>query len=464
MTVTAFPPTVSPAEEIKGRSLWSDAWRRLLHNKAAVVSIVLLLLITLASIFGPLFSPFAYDDVSWDSISIPPDFASGHYFGTDDNGRDLFVRVMYGGRISLTVGIVATLVSLFIGVIWGATAGFIGGRIDGVMMRLVDILYSVPFIFFVIMLTVVFGRNIVLIYVAIGAVSWLDMARIVRGQTMSLKKREFVEAAHAGGVSDGDGDPPPHHPQLPRPGDRLRHPDRAQCDPARILPQLPRPRRAGAADELGRADQRRGAADGELALGADLPGGLPGGDAGLLQLHRRRAARRPRPQGPLSRCRPSSTFAIWRSASPRPTAMVEAANKVSFSVEPGETLGIVGESGSGKSQVFMAVMGLLASNGRATGSVKFQGEEILGRKPGELNKIRGARMSMIFQDPMTSLNPYLTIERQLTEVLVTHRGMSSKRGAPGGGRHAGAGADPRGGPAHLATIPSNSPAACASAP
>jgi oligopeptide transport system permease protein len=174
MTVTAFPPSLSPVEEIKGRSLWSDAWRRLLHNKAAVVSIVLLLIITLASIFGPLFSSFAYDDVSWDSISIPPDFASGHYFGTDDNGRDLFVRVMYGGRISLTVGVVATLVSLFIGVVWGATAGF--------------------------MLTVVFGRNIVLIYVAIGAVSWLDMARIVRGQTMSLKKREFVEAAHAGGV------------------------------------------------------------------------------------------------------------------------------------------------------------------------------------------------------------------------------------------------------------------------
>src|SRR4029077_10593359 len=176
------------------------AWRRLLHNRAAVVSVVLLATIAFASVLAPLFSPFAFDEVSWDAVSAPPNFASGHYFGTDDNGRDLFVRTMYGGGVSLTVGLAATLVSLVIGVAWGATAGFLGGRIDGVLMRLVDILYSVPFIFFVIMLTVVFGRNIVLIYVAIGAVSWLDMARIVRGQTMSLKRREFVEAAHAGGV------------------------------------------------------------------------------------------------------------------------------------------------------------------------------------------------------------------------------------------------------------------------
>jgi oligopeptide transport system permease protein len=200
MADITLPPVAALAEEVKGRSLWVDAWRRLLRNRAAVVSIVVLVFIASACIIAPMVSPIAFDDVFWDSVSAPPDFASGHYFGTDDNGRDLFVRTMYGGRISLTVGLVATFVSLIIGVAWGATAGFIGGRIDGVMMRIVDILYSVPFIFFVIMLTVVFGRNIVLIYVAIGAVSWLDMARIVRGQTMSLKRREFVEAAHAGGV------------------------------------------------------------------------------------------------------------------------------------------------------------------------------------------------------------------------------------------------------------------------
>ncbi len=202
MTDAAIRPIVSPLEEVKGRSLWSDAWRRLRRNRAAVASLVILVVIAVACVVIPMVSSIAIDDVFWDSMSSPPNFAAGHYFGTDDNGRDLFVRTLYGGRVSLTVGLAATLVSLIIGVVWGATAGFIGGRVDGAMMRIVDILYSVPFIFFVIMLTVVFGRNIVLIYVAIGAVSWLDMARIVRGQTLSLKRREFVEAAHAGGVSN----------------------------------------------------------------------------------------------------------------------------------------------------------------------------------------------------------------------------------------------------------------------
>ena len=200
MTDAVIRPVVNPVEEVKGRSLWADAWRRLRRNRAAVASIVLLAVIAVVCIVTPMVSPIAIDDVFWDWVSSPPNIAAGHYFGTDDNGRDLFVRTMYGGRVSLTVGLVASLVSLIIGVAWGATAGFLGGRVDGVMMRIVDILYSVPFIFFVIMLTVVFGRSIILIYVAIGAVTWLDMARIVRGQTMSLKRREFVEAARAGGV------------------------------------------------------------------------------------------------------------------------------------------------------------------------------------------------------------------------------------------------------------------------
>jgi oligopeptide transport system permease protein len=144
----------------------------------------------------------APDYIDWSLRSWgPPDLATGYLLGTDANNRDLFVRLLHGGRVSLLVGFTATIVSLIIGVIWGATAGFIGGRVDGFMMRIVDILYSIPFIFFVIMLTVVFGRNITLIYIAIGAVSWLDMARIVRGQTISIRRREFIEAAEASGVS-----------------------------------------------------------------------------------------------------------------------------------------------------------------------------------------------------------------------------------------------------------------------
>jgi len=189
---------------IKGRSLWSDAWRRLRRNVAATTSIVVLALIAIACIVGPWLLPHPFDEVYWDSISAPPDFANGFYFGTDENGRDLLVRTLHGGRVSLSVGLVATLVSLVIGVFWGATAGFIGGRVDAMMMRVVDILYALPFVFFVILLTVMFGRNIMLIYVAIGAISWLDMARIVRGQTISLRRKEFVVAATAAGVSTFD--------------------------------------------------------------------------------------------------------------------------------------------------------------------------------------------------------------------------------------------------------------------
>jgi oligopeptide transport system permease protein len=200
--------TLKAVEEIKGRSLWVDARRRLANNRAAVAGIVILALITLLAILAPLLSPFAYDQVNYDIIACAPSWwpteaactAPGHIFGTDAIGRDLFVRVLFGARVSLAVGLVATLVSLAIGVLYGATAGYLGGRIDALMMRFVDVLYSLPFIFFVIILMVMFDRNFILLFVAIGAVEWLTMARIVRGQTLSLKQKEFIEAARAGGV------------------------------------------------------------------------------------------------------------------------------------------------------------------------------------------------------------------------------------------------------------------------
>ncbi|HJZ73056.1 MAG TPA: ABC transporter permease subunit, partial [Vicinamibacterales bacterium] len=200
MNILAAPPTAA-APVIAGRSLWQDALARLVRNRAAMVSLVVLAVIALLALLAPWISPHAFDDVFWDDIRMPPDFVKAHWFGTDANGRDLFARTLYGGRVSLLVGVAATTVSLLIGVTYGAIAGYFGGRIDSMMMRLVDVLYSLPFLFFVILLMVVFGRHIVLIFVAIGAVEWLTMARIVRGQTLSIKRREFIEAALAGGVS-----------------------------------------------------------------------------------------------------------------------------------------------------------------------------------------------------------------------------------------------------------------------
>lgn len=207
MTMLATPgenAALMKKAAVEGRSLWDDARARLFRNKAAVASMFVLGFLVLLAIFGPLVWPHPFDKVyNYPDLKpgAGPTLQYMHIFGLDVQGRDLFVRLLYGLRISLAVGLVATGVSLVIGVIWGAVAGYIGGRVDQIMMRIVDVLYALPFIFFVIILMVVFGRNIILIFVAIGAVEWLTMARIVRGQTMSLRRKEFVEAAEAAGVS-----------------------------------------------------------------------------------------------------------------------------------------------------------------------------------------------------------------------------------------------------------------------
>jgi oligopeptide transport system permease protein len=175
--------------EVEGRSLWQDARRRFMHNRAAVSSLFILVLITLFVVLAPMLSQFAYDDTDWAMMSAAPSLESGHYFGTDSSGRDLLVRVA------------AALVAVIVGTLYGAMSGYLGGKIDSVMMRLLEILNSFPFMFFVILLVTFFGQNILLIFVAIGMVSWLDMARIVRGQTLGLKRKEFIEAALVCGVS-----------------------------------------------------------------------------------------------------------------------------------------------------------------------------------------------------------------------------------------------------------------------
>ncbi len=189
------PAPAAPPPAETGHSLGADAWHRLKKNKLAVFGGVTLLVLTLACVCGPWFLNLSYQDQNLDLGASPP--SAAHWLGTDTLGRDLLVRMLYGGRISLGVGLSATLVALTIGVLYGAAAGYHGGKVDAVMMRLVDILYALPFTIFVILLMVIFGRNIILLFVAIGAVEWLTMARIVRGQIMSLKKMEFIEAAHS---------------------------------------------------------------------------------------------------------------------------------------------------------------------------------------------------------------------------------------------------------------------------
>jgi oligopeptide transport system permease protein len=183
-----------------GRSLWADARRRLFRNRAAVAAMGVLGLLVVAALVGPLLVPFGYDEVRKADVWAPP-LTAGHLLGADALGRDLLARLLMGLRISLAIGVCATMVALVVGVAWGSVAGYAGGRFDEAMMRTVDALYALPFVFFVILLTVTFGSSLLLIFVGIGAVEWLTMSRIVRAQTVALKSREFVEAARAAGLS-----------------------------------------------------------------------------------------------------------------------------------------------------------------------------------------------------------------------------------------------------------------------
>jgi oligopeptide transport system permease protein len=188
-------------EEVQGVSLWKDAWRRLLKNQMAVIGGIIVLLFIVIALFAPVIAPYSYEEINFDNpqINQPPSLA--HPFGTDGLGRDLFSRVIYGSRVSIAIGFVTGLVALFIGVSYGAIAGFVGGKLDEMMMRFADILYSLPYMFFVILLMVIFGRNFIMLFVGIASVSWMTIARITRGQIMSLKNNEFVEAAKSIGAS-----------------------------------------------------------------------------------------------------------------------------------------------------------------------------------------------------------------------------------------------------------------------
>ncbi len=183
------------------QTLWASAGRRLRQDRLAVAAGILIACIALLAVAGPFLSPYGYDALDWRHLAVPPQWGSSHWLGTDRLGRDLFVRTLYGVRISLLIGLLATAVSVVIGLAWGSIAGYVGGRTDDLMMRFVDVLYSLPYLFIVIIFATFFGRgSLASLFLIIGAVGWLTTARIVRGQTLALKRREFIEAARATGV------------------------------------------------------------------------------------------------------------------------------------------------------------------------------------------------------------------------------------------------------------------------
>ncbi|SLN43833.1 ABC transporter permease subunit [Pseudooctadecabacter jejudonensis] len=197
--------TDAPLEAVKGRSLWQDARGRFLRNKAAVTGLIVLIAMTLFALFGGLLAKYEPDFVDFSLMGANafrgvPSFETGHYFGVDQDGRDLYARVVQGTGISLLVGVVGAFVAVFVGTLYGAVSGYIGGRTDQIMMRIVDILLSIPFMFVLILMLVIFGRSLLMLFIGIGLISWLNMARIARGQTLTIKNKEFVEAAIASGV------------------------------------------------------------------------------------------------------------------------------------------------------------------------------------------------------------------------------------------------------------------------
>ncbi len=197
--------SLAAQDEVQGRSLFADARRRFLKNKAALVSLVILICVLAFSTFGHLIAAWSNEEIDWGVLGQiaelgAPEFENGHYFGVDKLGRDLFARVVQGTQISLMVGVIGALIAVVVGTLYGAIAGYSGGKVDNVMMRIVDILQSIPYMFILILLLVVFGRSVLMLFVGIGLISWLDMSRIARGQTLTLKNKEFVEAAIATGV------------------------------------------------------------------------------------------------------------------------------------------------------------------------------------------------------------------------------------------------------------------------
>lgn len=261
-------------------------FRRFRANRLAMASVLVLALIVLACFLGPFAFPFTGEDADFDNISAPVNLFTIHPFGTDDYGRDLLIRVLEGGRVSLTIGFLGALVAGGIGVLYGAVAGYVGGRVDGLMMRAVEILYGFPYVILVILLSLLFGGGNTALFAAIVFTLWLTPAVIVRAQAQGLAQREFVLAARAGGDDRLADHPGTHRAQLPVGRDRLWQPAGARGDPVGIVPVVPGHQHQGAAGQLGQPDPDRHRRDGHRPAPAAAARHDAGRGAVLPEFHR----------------------------------------------------------------------------------------------------------------------------------------------------------------------------------
>ena len=377
-----------------GSSLWQDAWLRLKKNRAAVAGGVVLITMVILALLTPLIAPYSYEAQNLDLARL---HRQRHWLGTDIFGRDLLTQILYGGRISLAVGFIATAVALVIGVTWGAVAGYVGGRVDAAMMRFVDILYALPFMIFIILLMVVFGRNILLLFLAIGAVEWLTMARIMRTQVQALRQRGVCRSGHfAGPVSSAI---------------IFKHIIPNAIGPIIVYTTLTIPSvmlleaflsflglGIQPANQLGTAYQLRGETMEStrllifpgLALTITLFSLNFLGD-GLRDALDVRGSKDDRMS--LLNVNDLSVSFVTRNGT------THAVQNVSFTVEPKSITAIIGESGSGKSVSCYALLGLIPQPpGRIdSGTAEFEGRDLLQLSERELRGIRGSDIAMIFK-------------------------------------------------------------------
>ena len=419
--------------------LWSDAWRRLIRNPGALVGFGLVTLFVLTAIFAPLIAPYdpRETDVSLVTDGCCPGPSAEHWFGVDQLGRDEFSRVVYGARFSLLIGVVAVSVGVSIGLLLGSMSGFFGGKTDSVIMRLMDIMLSIPGLLMAIGIAAMLGPGLFSIMIAIGVVNVPIFARLLRGSVLGQKGNDFVLAARAIGVPRRTILVSHILPNAISPIIVAAHARARDRDHRRGRARLPRARPSGSLHARVGND-----AHGHRQVPPDgtAPGDHPrhrDRDLGArLQPHRRRSARGPRPEAQRTLTVPEPLLSVedlkvefWTSR-----GTVYAVNGISFEVAAGETLGIVGESGCGKSVTSLALLGILSRAGRVTGgTATFGGRDLLKLDDQQLRKIRGREIAMIFQDPMSSLNPVLTVGRQIREALEIHfdmeRGPANRRAA-----------------------------------